>query len=130
MSRVGLIIESLICRFEARIKNAYLIGPSAALPNASTDLELEMLSELLFIVIQIGICTKSRKVVASNDDTDITSLVIAAAWIIRACHNTNGLESAPVSGLPDVTCVTAAVCASNQSTNEVGCEASFLLADA
>ena len=44
-----------------------------------------------------------------------------------ACHKSNRLESAPIPELPDVTSATAAVCASDQSTNEIRGKAQFLL---
>ena len=45
MSRAGLIDEPLSGQLNASVKNAYLIGPGAALSKASADFELEMLSK-------------------------------------------------------------------------------------
>ena len=123
MSTVRFIHEPRICQFGAPIADAYLIGPGAAFPNASADLELEVLGEFLLIMIQVGICTKSRKLVAVYNNIDITSSVVEAARRAFPCHKPNGLESAPITELPDVTSVTAAVCASDQSTNKIGCMA-------
>ena len=109
MARVGPIDEPISCQLDAPIEDTYFIRPSAAFPDATTDLELNILSELLFVVIQIGICTKSRKVVAVNDDTGISSLVIEAARRRCACHKTDRLESAPLAEFPDVTSVTTTI---------------------
>ena len=79
MSRVGLIDEPLSGKLHASVKTAYLIGPGAALFNASADFEPEVLSEFLLIMVQICICPKNSIVVAVDDDTDITGLVVETA---------------------------------------------------
>ena len=51
MSRVGLINEPLSSKLNVSVKNANLIRPCAALPNASADFELKMISEFPLVMI-------------------------------------------------------------------------------
>ena len=98
MSRVGLIDEPLSGQLNASVENAYLIGPGAALSDASADFELEVLSEFLLVMVQLCICPKSSEVVAVNDDTDITSPVVEAGRRCCTSYKPNGLKSALAAG--------------------------------
>ena len=76
MSRVGRMNGPLSRQLDASVENANFIGPRAALPNASTYLQLEMLRQFLLITMQIGVGPESSQVAAVNDDAHVSGLMV------------------------------------------------------
>lgn len=123
MTRICLIDESFSGQLDTSVEDSDFIGPCAALPNAPTNLKLEMFGKLLFVMIQISVCTERCKVVAMNDNTDVSSCVVKAAQRGGTSCKANSLKSTAITQFPDVTSVTTPICALYQSANEIGSQA-------
>ena len=83
VTRISFVYESFSCQFDTSIEATDFVGPCAALPNAPTNVGLEMLSELLFVVIQVSISAKRREVVTMDDNTNVAGLMVKASRSVQ-----------------------------------------------
>ena len=119
MTRISLVYVSFGGQLDASVEDSDFVGPCAALPDAPTNLELEMFGEFLLVVIQVGVSAKRREVVTMDDSTDVAGLTVEAAR--RGCTGcvTNSFKSAAIAQFSFVTGVTAAVGTSHQTAHKI-----------
>jgi hypothetical protein len=119
MARISLVDQTLIVDSHNPVKDPDLLRAIASLTETPSDLDFKGELQLLFIPIKIVVGAKRSKVIAMNNNGDITTWVVENTGITLASQEPETFKHLRVGILPKFAGISRSVDASDLSSDSV-----------